>query len=150
MRIYLDTCCLGRLFDDPGQTRVAEEAAAVSRVFGLVASGLLELVSSEMVEEEVSRISQAERRADAEFRLARAAHRVTMSTTVSARGLSLVRLGFHQVDALHLAAAEDAEAECFLSTDDRLVRRAARFRRELGVRVLNPTLFIAELNDGQS
>lgn len=48
MKIYLDVCCLNRLFDDQRQFRVSTETAAVERLFELVTEGELTDYSSEM------------------------------------------------------------------------------------------------------
>jgi predicted nucleic acid-binding protein len=42
-----------------------------------------------------------------------------------ARGIELQQQGLGAEDALHLAIAEQAHAEWFITTDDRLLRRTA-------------------------
>jgi predicted nucleic acid-binding protein len=46
------------------------------------------------------------------------------------------------MDALHIAYAEQAQADAFISTDDGLLRVAARHADILKVRVLDPIEFI--------
>jgi predicted nucleic acid-binding protein len=60
------------------------------------------------------------------------------------RGIELKMLGFGAFDALHLASAEDAEVDVFLTTDDGLLRRAGRHRDEVRVRVENPLTWLDE------
>lgn len=64
---------------------------------------------------------------------------------VLARALELEQRGFVGIDALHLACAESAGADVFLTTDDRLLRLAARHTNFLRVRVANP---LAWMQDG--
>jgi predicted nucleic acid-binding protein len=52
--------------------------------------------------------------------------------------------GFADFDALHLACAERAEVDVFLTTDDRLLRRAKRLAAQLRVRVENPATWVRE------
>lgn len=56
MRVYLDVCCLNRLFDNAEQPRVALEAAAVASVLQFIDSGRLTDCSSEMAQVEIERM----------------------------------------------------------------------------------------------
>ncbi|GIK56983.1 MAG: hypothetical protein BroJett015_26460 [Chloroflexota bacterium] len=47
-------------------------------------------------------------------------------------------LGFNSMDALHLACAENSHCDVFLTTDDKLKRRAIRLQKQLYVTVDNP------------
>lgn len=57
----------------------------------------------------------------------------------------LETLGFGAFDALHIACAEDAGAEVFLTTDDSLRLRALRAASKLSVRVENSAKGYAEV-----
>jgi hypothetical protein len=63
------------------------------------------------------------------------------------RAEGLMRLGFRALDALHLACAEKAGVDVFLSTDERLLRTAARSeaRGRLNIRVENPLPWLEEV-----
>ena len=61
------------------------------------------------------------------------------------RAEQLEEMGFCEFDALHLACAESAGANVFLSTDDRLLRLAHRVAAKLGLRVSNPLEWISEV-----
>ena len=61
------------------------------------------------------------------------------------RGRELEHFGFGAADALHLACAEAGESDVFLTTDDQLIRRAARVLEVLRVPVANPLRWIAEV-----
>ncbi len=61
------------------------------------------------------------------------------------RAQQLEALGFHTFDALHLACAENSSVDVFLTTDDRLLRHAARHTAELHVRVANPLSWLTEV-----
>ncbi|MDT3676648.1 hypothetical protein [Microcystis wesenbergii] len=50
------------------------------------------------------------------------------------------QLGFKFYDALHLAFAEAGGADIFLTTDDRLLRKAQQYRDSIKVTVENPSL----------
>jgi predicted nucleic acid-binding protein len=55
------------------------------------------------------------------LRLAEAS--VTLNDAIKSRALALEQTGVKALDALHLACAEAAGAERFLTCDDRLIRR---------------------------
>jgi len=56
----------------------------------------------------------------------------------------LVKLGFKAMDALHVACAERARVDVFLTTDDRLIKTAARQAEVLRMPVANPLKWLEE------
>jgi hypothetical protein len=72
-----------------------------------------------------------------------AAHWTPVDASTIARGEALERMGFQHFDALHIACAEQA-ADVFLTTDDRLLRRAARLSAQMGITVSNPAKWLKE------
>jgi predicted nucleic acid-binding protein len=52
---------------------------------------------------------------------------------------------FRTYDALHLAWAEQATVDIFLTTDDRVLRIAASHAAPLHVRVANPLTWLLEV-----
>jgi predicted nucleic acid-binding protein len=65
------------------------------------------------------------------------------------RALELEQRGFAGIDALHIASAESAGADVFLTTDDRLLRLAARHSDFLRVRVANPLAWVQDMREEQ-
>lgn len=64
---------------------------------------------------------------------------------VAYRARELETLGFDVFDALHLACAEEGEAEVLLMTDERFLSKATRYANEIKVRVENPVSWLMEL-----
>jgi len=56
MRIYLDVCCLNRPFDDQTQDRIHLESEAVLTILNCCQSREWQLVGSEVVDFEISKI----------------------------------------------------------------------------------------------
>ncbi len=137
-KLYLDACCLSRLTDDQSQTRVRKEAEAIERVLRLIRDGKAIRVSSAVLEIEIGRNPDSERRHDVAALLAFANEVVVPLAASAERAASLEKLGFGAFDALHLACAEQAEVDVFLTTDDGLLRQATRSSGLLRVRVENP------------
>jgi predicted nucleic acid-binding protein len=142
--VYLDVCCLNCPFDNQSQARIRREAEAVERLLEMAAEGTIRWVTSSVVDDEIRAATNPERR-DGLLALLTLAHvTVELDAGAEARAVELTELGFSSVDALHLAAAEAAEA-LFLTTDDRLLRRALRTPDAMAIRVANPSTWVAEV-----
>ena len=128
MRLYLDACCLNRLTDDQSQPRVRDEAEAVQGILRFVREGKATWVSSSALEIEISRNPDPERRHDVAALLVFADEVVVPRSSAAERAAFPQKLGFGDFDALHLASAEQGQADVFLTTDDNLLRRASGTR----------------------
>jgi predicted nucleic acid-binding protein len=70
---------------------------------------------------------------------------ILFSRAVAKRAQELVDAGFRALDSAHLACAETARCDHFLTCDDRLLRRAAKV--QLMVVVQNPIDYVEEQSD---
>lgn len=136
MRVYLDACCLSRPFDDQGQERIRLEAEAILVLLELRSKGRLTWVASDVLADEIARITSVERRALSTAMMGQADEFTTTSGASIERARQLVRGGLSGMDALHVAAAEHAACDVLVTTDDRL-ESAAR-RNPVKVEVVNP------------
>ena len=102
-------------------------------------------MSSTALEIEISRNPDADRRHDVAALLAFSNEVVVPRPRSAKRAGFLQKLGFGGFDALHLASAEHGRADVFLTTDDGLLRRAARYSSELRIRVQNPVSWYREV-----
>jgi predicted nucleic acid-binding protein len=141
----LDVCCLNRPFDDQQQDRVHLEAEAVLLILKRCESEEWQWVSSAVVRYEVDNIPNTERRNRVNELLRGANEVLPLSDSAVERGEELKRMGLKTYDALHVACAEQAQVEVLLTTDDRLVRAAARNARTLKVPVKNPLTWLQEV-----
>lgn len=62
MKIYLDACCWNRPFDDQSQNRVRVEAEAVLSILEMAQSSGVEIIGSDIVDDELSEMPDDERR----------------------------------------------------------------------------------------
>ena len=145
MRIYLDVCCLNRPFDDQTQERIRLEAEAVLLILERCQARTWQLLGSEAVEYEVSRIPDEEQRHKVLHLASIACVKQVVSAGVQARAEELEGLGFKALDALHIACAEAASADVLLTSDDRMQAKAKEFQDKLHVRVENPILWLVEV-----
>ena len=141
-KIYLDTCCLSRLFDPPIQERIRQEAEAIYQILAYCFGGHWHWVVSDVLSDEVDQSSNLGMRFQIKNWMTFAHQTVSVGSSENERGRQLELLGFKRRDALHLACAERAEANIFLTTDDRLLRRAKRYHVQLHTQVENPYIWL--------
>ena len=123
MLLYLDNSVLNRPFDDQRQPRIWLETLSFSLVLTLIEAGEAKLVRSPIHDLENGRNPFALRRQWIEKCLRLAEASVALNEAIKSRALALEQTGVKALDALHLACAEAASAERFLTCDDRLIRR---------------------------
>jgi predicted nucleic acid-binding protein len=144
-RIYLDVCCLNRPFDDSSQDRIRLEAEAVLSIYRKCRLGEWTLLTSEVIESELRQTPDTQRVALIIAALAIAAEKALWDSALKQRAVELVTLGLKPFDAAHLASAEAIAADVFLTTDDRLIRKAIRYQTSLNVLVSNPVTWLLNL-----
>ena len=144
MRVYLDLCCLKRPFDDQSQPRVHLESEAVLTVLS-ASNPQFEFVHAPAHDLENKYNPLPRRAARVQNWLDAQPMPELSEQTLAVRTSELIQLGFRNFDALHVASAEDAHAEVFVTCDDRLLAVAARHQAALHVRVLDLLAFAREV-----
>ena len=142
IKIYLDVCCLNRPFDDWTQERVRLEGDSVLSIMKRIRSGQWQLISSEAVEVELEKMRNLEKKENILKLLEWALVKLEIDEEINLRSRQLEELGFGLLDSFHLACAEAASVNIFLSTDDRLLKNAQRNRNILKVEVSNPVIWL--------
>lgn len=139
MKVYIDTSVFNRPFDDQTQPRIALETQALQVVLRLVETNAVEMASSSVLDYENSRNPFPLRQQWMERQLQLANSYQTVDDQIAERATELVQQGLGEVDAFHVACAEAAGSDYFLTCDDRLIRR---YQGQL--RAINPVNFILE------
>ena len=88
-------------------------------------SGEWEWIGSAVLDWEIAQMPDLERLRRVRSLVAHAHHSVSVGPSVVERAEELETWGIAAYDALHLACAESGGADVLLTTDDRLLRRAA-------------------------
>jgi uncharacterized protein with PIN domain len=57
----------------------------------------------------------------------------------------LVKLGFKLYDALHIAFSQTYNLDIFLTTDDRLLRKAKKYPDLITIKVENPVVWLMNI-----
>jgi predicted nucleic acid-binding protein len=144
-RVYFDTCVLNRPLDDQSQARIRLEAEAVEHLLRAVADEKLEWILSEVVQFEITRCPDDDRRTVLELICRAATGRAVLADHPTSRARHLRSQGLRDIDAFHLAVAETAAVDVLLTTDDDFLRAARKLQPPSPVRVENPALFETEV-----
>ena len=145
LKIYLDTCCVNRLFDVQTQDRVQRETQTIKQILNYFFTMQCHWLSSEILEEEVDADPDSERRSRVKSVMEHVHYTLSVGVKEEARAEELEGLGFNHYDALHIACAESGRADVLLTTDDRMLRLAKRRQSHLRVRVENPHAWLQEI-----
>lgn len=145
IKIYLDTCCLNRPFDDQTQIRVRLEAEAVLAILSRIENGEWDWVGSEILIDEIEQMPDTQKSSRIKLLSEFIRENIEIGEKEEQRAMELQRDGFQVFDALHIACAESAKVDVFLSTDDRLLKLAKRSLKKLEVRVENPLVWVEEM-----
>ncbi|MEN8220112.1 MAG: PIN domain-containing protein [Pseudomonadota bacterium] len=147
-KIYLDVCCFNRPFDNQTQERIRLEAEAILLILKRFELGEWQWISSETMDFEIAQTPSVERKNRVNSLMASILpHFVLLDTNLIKRGEVLESIGFDVYDALHVACAEQGQAEVFLTTDDKLRRLGVRYSQQLNVRIENPLKWFQEKID---
>jgi predicted nucleic acid-binding protein len=145
--IYLDVCCLNRPFDDQTQERIFLEAEAVLRILAIIQRGDWRLQGSEALDDELENTPEGARKRQMQIWGSLEISKVNITAQIESRCRELTQMGFKDYDGLHIACAEAGNADVLLTTDDRMLRLAARCRNLLQVRVENPFQWLMEVTN---
>ena len=143
MKVYLDMCALKRPFDDQTRGRIVIETLAVTRILDAVSAGRLTLCNSAALEFENQQNPNAQRRGRVATLLKWIGRPEPATARVFARSVEIARLGFSDMDALHLAFAEHLKTDYFVTVDDEILARSQKVH--LPVKLLDVVDVIKEL-----
>lgn len=145
MKIYFDVSCLNRPFDDQRQGRIRLESEAVTLLFDEIDAGRWEQVSSRMAEIETRAIGDEIRRRRVLALLPEG--RMELGYRTFERAKELIALRFRAADAVHIAAAEQLQADVLLTCDDQFLKVGQQSADRLFVRIANPIDWMKEQFD---
>ena len=137
MRIYLVNRVLNRPFDDQSISKIRLETLAAFFIFELIENEKLKLVNSSVIDYENSKNPFFERKLWISVYLSKAISYQKLNLKIKERAKEIERLRISSIDCLHLASAEVAKIDYFISCDYDIIRK---YRGEL--KVLNPIDFI--------
>ena len=139
MRIYLDNCCFNRPHDDQSQIRIRIESEAKLFIQAKILAGGIELAWSYILDFENSANPFPERRWSIAQWKSLAIVDVIESPSILEHAQQFESRGLRGKDALHIACALETGCECFLTTDDQVIKVMGNVG---SITVTNPTTFV--------
>jgi len=144
-KIYFDTCCLNRPFDEQTQERIRLESEAVLAILSRIEKGEWNWIGSDVLTDEIEQTPDTQKLSRTKLLSDFIQQNVEIGEKEAERAQELQAEGFQVFDSLHIACAETAKADVYLSTDDRLLKLAKRVSKRLHIRVENPLIWIEEM-----
>jgi len=143
IRLYLDVCCLSRPFDDQSQDKVRLETEAIIGILQRCENIEWELVGSDIIKLEIEKNQDYVKKQKVLLLYKGIAEEIKYNAQIRIRAAQLRENGAKLLDSLHLASAEYAEVDVFLTTDARLLKFAVR--SDLRIRIENPVNYYMEV-----
>ncbi|GHV24881.1 hypothetical protein FACS1894176_02130 [Bacteroidia bacterium] len=125
MKIYLDNCSYNRPFDDQSQIRIHLETQAKLYIQNLIVDKNLMLAYSYISWYENGNSPHTRNRTTIEkfFENAVSYVDIDKADIVGDRANEIMKYGVKAKDALHIACAIEADCDCFITTDDGILKR---------------------------
>lgn len=137
LKLYLDLCVYNRPFDDQRQERILIETIEFLLILSRAIDKKITLVNSFILEEENSRNPFMNRKDKIRDFLEVATEYIDYSTDIEKRAKELEKYGIMGMDALHIACAEKANVDFFVTCDDSLIRKAKSASDLLRVKIIS-------------
>jgi len=144
MKLYLDLCIYNRPFDDQGQPRIVVETVEFMFLLEKAINKEMTIINSFVLEYENSKSPLIDRRDKIEDLLKIASEYVRYSERLENRAEEIEKRGFMAMDALHIACAEAAKSDFFITCDDLLLRKGKANKDKLKVRIVDLMEFFSE------
>lgn len=144
MTIYLDNCCYNRPFDDQTQERIHLESEAILTILKMGQMKSIVIVGSEILELEMNRMSDENKKRKVLDLYKVADVHILYTDKIRKRSEEIMSASkIRTFDSLHIAVAEEANADVLLTTDDKFEKMAEML--DLKTRVVNPLRFAWEV-----
>ena len=137
MKIYLDTCCFNRPYDDQNQLKIELETLAKLNIQKEILEDKYDLIWSYILNYENSENPFNERRENIGEWETIAKKYVPFSKKALDKGKKIELIGIGQKDALHIACAIIENCDYFITCDDRILNKDVD-----EIKVINPIDFI--------
>lgn len=142
VKIYLDLCVYNRPFDDQCQPIIAVETHEFIFILAKAISKEITLVNSFILEEENNNSPYSYRRDKINDILKVASKYIGYSDEIKDRAKEIEKLGIMAMDALHIACAEKANCDYFVTCDNLLVIKSKSYKDKIKVNVFPLINFI--------
>ena len=144
MKVYLDLCVYNRPFDDQEHPRIVIETMEFIFLLEKAINKEVTIINSFVLEYENSKNPLIDRKGKIGDLLKIASEYVRYSERLENRAKEIEKMGFMAMDALHIACAEAAKSDFFITCDELLLRKGKANKDKLKVRIIGLMEFISE------
>ena len=143
-KVYLDSCCFNRPFDDLSQIKIHFECEAVLAILKNCDEGIWDVFRSDVLDDEIGRITNPFKKLKVLMLYSSALIHIEINNEIVSRAKNFQqKSNIGSFDALHLASAEHAGADILLTTDKKFLKFAAK--SDSKIRITNPIIWLTEV-----
>ena len=143
IKIYLDSCCFSRPFDEIINDKMRLECEAVLTIIGKCENSEWDIFESDVLDDEFDRMTNLMQKQKVLELYSSASIYIEINEEIVSRAKEFHAVNIKPFDALHLASAEYAGADILLTTDKRFMNRALKSNAK--TRVANPVIWLTEV-----
>lgn len=138
-RIYLDSNCFQRPFDDQRNDRIREETEAFLWIVERMEKNEIQIVTSFIHRIEADEIKDSIRKEAVDSLLEETSEEVSFSPKIDSMARIISNSGISPKDSFHLASAILSEVDAFVTCDIPFIKKAKKL--QLAFPILNPVEF---------
>ena len=143
-KLYLDSCCFNRPFDDLSQEKIRFEREAILFIISNCEAGKCDIFQSDVLDNEIDRIVNPFKKQKVLNLYSSASLYIELNDAIISRAKEVqAAFNIKSFDALHLAGAEYGGADILLTTDKEFINKAQR--PGIKIRVVNPVTWLTEV-----
>jgi predicted nucleic acid-binding protein len=142
LRLYLDMCVYNRPFDDQSQPRIMLETQIFIMMLLMISKDRFDLINSFALEYENSKNPNIENMLKISDLLGYSTDYISCDEGILDRSLEFEKYGLMGMDAVHIACAEKAKADFFVTCDDDLIKKLERIDN-IGIAYYNVIDFVS-------
>ena len=142
MKIYLDTCCYNRPFDNQNIIKIQLESTAKLYIQNEIRKGTYNLVWSFMLDYENNDNPYEEKRKNIQKWEKIATEYCDYHEDILLCGKKLQKLGIKANDTLQIACAIFSNCDYFITTDRKLINKKIK-----GIKIINPIDFVDKMEE---
>ena len=144
LKVYLDSCCFNRPFDDLSQEKIRFEREAILFIISNCETGVWDIFQSDVLDDEIDRITNPFKKQKVSKLYSSASISIEVNDNIINRAKEIqATFNIKSFDALHLACAEYGGADIFLTTDKKFLNRAQQ--PDIKIKVANPVTWLTEV-----
>lgn len=145
MKVYLDSCCYNRLFDDRSYSQIYYERNSILLILEWAEQMTIQIIGSQMVAKEIADISDVFRFATLQIVYQElCSEEVQINNDILNRAEQIRHISnIKYKDSIHLACAEYINADVLLTTDRKFRNSSKRIKTF--IKVMNPNEWLLEV-----